>query len=150
MHRQIKTQYWRKTNHCDGDLTKLSLSAEPHHPGPNEVELFLDGERPGDTEWPRSSGGNRNQEILKKHWIGPPRRRPCFEYGVGLRRTQDRDNHKHEKENRIVQRPDSKTAPGIEILEIPLRLLRVEQNPRYQESRQHKEKIYSHPSVHRD
>jgi hypothetical protein len=40
--------------------------------------------------------------------------------------------------------------PGIEILEITLRFLRVDQNSRDQKPRQNEEKIYPHSSIAHD
>src|SRR5437667_12014259 len=46
--------------------------------------------------------------------------------------------------------PYSQTAPGVEILEIADRLLRIEKNPRDQETRQNEKEVDAHPAVGED
>src|ERR1700733_5632440 len=119
MQRQIKTHYWRSANHCHRDLSELGLAAESHHQRPNQIELFLDGERPGDAQWPSGSGWIPNHKILKEKREGPPRGGPV-KHCVGFGWTQERNNHKHEKQYRIVQGPDPQKASRVKIPEIAL------------------------------
>src|ERR1700722_11504147 len=106
MQGQIKTQSRRQANHSDGDLLELPFPAESHHKRPNQVELFLDGERPGDSQQTCGGSGKRNQKILKKHWIGPPWRGTTVENGMSLGGTQQRYYYKHEEQRRIIKGPD--------------------------------------------
>jgi hypothetical protein len=53
----------------------------------------------------------------------------------------------HEKEQRIVEGPYSQATSGIEILEIAFYVLRVDKNPRDQESGQDEEKVNAHPAI---
>src|ERR1700675_2917470 len=102
MPRQVETEEGRNTNHPDSDLAKQIRTAESHHQRPNQVELFLDSEGPGDTQESCGHGRNRHEEILEKQRIGPPGLRARFEYDLGFGWTQKRNNHKHEKKGRVI------------------------------------------------
>jgi len=98
---KIKAQERRKADRGDGNVPKLRLGAASHDHGPHHIELLLNGDGPGNAEWPCCTGRVVNQEVLKKKWVGPPGRRARDNNGT-YRGTQKRDNHKHEEEDGVI------------------------------------------------
>src|SRR5208282_609917 len=64
-----------------------------------------------------------------------------------FRRTQITNDHEHEEDQRIIERPDSQAAPNVEILEVALRFLGFDEDAGNQKPGQYKKKIDSHPSI---
>lgn len=62
---------------------------------------------------------------------------------------QERQDNKNGQKKCVIKGPDSQAAANVEVLEIAFRFLRVQQDAGDQESRQHKEKVDSHPAVGR-
>ena len=62
--------------------------------------------------------------------------RGLMELLTGKISSQEWNDHEHEKQHPIVQRPDPQTSPGVKVSEVAFRSLRVEKDARDQQAGQ--------------
>ncbi|HKD52387.1 MAG TPA: hypothetical protein VKB90_16385 [Candidatus Acidoferrum sp.] len=88
----------------------------------------------------------RDQKILHEKWIRPPRV-GAVKYLSGELREQPRHSEEHNKQNRVIERPDAQAAPGVEIPEVGLRRFGIQEDSGDEKSGEHKKQVHAHPAI---
>ena len=137
-------QHRRRRDLHDRQNRDLPPRQKSHDDRPHQIKLLFDRQRPRHTQRPRRIGRKRQQEILQEKRIRPPGRR-LRKNRNALRSAHVWQHHKHERQQAVIQRPNTQNAPRIKILEVVGRFFRVQQDAADQKSRQHKKQIDAHP-----
>ena len=131
---------------------QATLGNAPHHERPEQVEVLLDRERPGDVEGlvlpgadPRDLEVGQVQPVPDALALGA--RIP--EVVRGLEEVDARHEHEKEDEHRVVEREDAQYATRIEGAVVARTRLRAQQDSGDQEPRQHEEEIDAGPADRR-
>lgn len=147
--REVVADERRKANDGNSETAKLSERTEPNEQRPENIELLFDGQGPTYAE--RTDGKRRmfHEKILKEERVGPPGRR-LQENCRGFRGSDQGNDDEHGNEHRVIKRPDTQNATGVEILEIGGSATGVQKNAGDKEAGENEEKVDTHPTIAKD
>jgi hypothetical protein len=143
-----KSQQGRAQNDNPRDPLEYPGGRVANKERPDEIEKFLDGEGPGDSERADGRGWFCNKEVLQEEWIGPRRMRTPEDLQCVVR-PQQRHDDKHKQEHRVVQGPNPEAAAGIEVAKEVLGRPCVEEDPGDEKTGKNEKEVHSQPAVGR-